>query len=182
MPKINARVSLKHRKIWKISNSSVSVEALKTNRNDPCPCGSGLKFKKCCMDKKNIDPLQDLKEDIHNLIGGQQFGSMEELQAVLSDFNRLKNTTPNEDFHGLSSEQMHRFLHFPFESPDLVRYSDQIATEPESKAALLLSCLVERIGEDGVKLTAKSNLSLKLCQEIAARYLEHYDDRYLPSI
>jgi hypothetical protein len=22
------------------------------SRNDPCPCGSGLKYKKCCMDKK----------------------------------------------------------------------------------------------------------------------------------
>src|SRR5262245_17638792 len=21
----------------------------KTNRNDPCPCGSGIKFKKCCQ-------------------------------------------------------------------------------------------------------------------------------------
>ena len=131
------------------------------------------------MDKMNIDPLQDLKEDIHTLIGGRQFGSMEELQTVLNDFNRQKNTTPNEDFHGLSSEQMHRFLHFPFESPDLVRYSDQTAIEPESKAALLLSSLVERIGEDGVKLTAKNNLSLKLCQELAARYLEHYDHRCL---
>jgi SEC-C motif domain protein len=27
-----------------VSKSIVS----KTNRNDPCPCGSGLKFKKCC--------------------------------------------------------------------------------------------------------------------------------------
>lgn len=77
---------------------------------------------------------------------------------------------------------MHRFLHFPFESPDLVSYSDQIALEPDSKAALIFSSLVERIGEDGVKLTAKKNLSLKLSQEIAARYLEHYDDPYLPSI
>lgn len=158
------------------------LEALKVNRNDPCPCGSGKKFKKCCMDKTNIDPLQDLKADIHNLIGGRQFGSMEELQAVLNDFNRQKNTTPNEDFHGLSSEQMHRFLHFPFESPDLVRFSDQTAMEPDSKATFLLSSLVERIGEDGVKLTAKKNLSLKLCQEIAAHYLEHYDDRFLPFV
>jgi len=23
----------------------------KVNRNDPCPCGSGKKYKKCCMDK-----------------------------------------------------------------------------------------------------------------------------------
>jgi uncharacterized protein YecA (UPF0149 family) len=23
----------------------------KVGRNDPCPCGSGKKFKKCCMNK-----------------------------------------------------------------------------------------------------------------------------------
>ena len=23
----------------------------KVGRNDPCPCGSGLKFKKCCIDR-----------------------------------------------------------------------------------------------------------------------------------
>lgn len=26
---------------------------MKTGRNDPCPCGSGLKYKKCCL---NADP------------------------------------------------------------------------------------------------------------------------------
>lgn len=24
----------------------------KINRNEPCPCGSGLKYKKCCINKK----------------------------------------------------------------------------------------------------------------------------------
>ncbi len=24
----------------------------KIGRNDPCPCGSGKKYKKCCLDKK----------------------------------------------------------------------------------------------------------------------------------
>lgn len=23
-------------------------------RNDPCPCGSGQKYKKCCMNKKRV--------------------------------------------------------------------------------------------------------------------------------
>jgi hypothetical protein len=63
-----------------------------------------------------------------------------------------------------------------------IRYTDQTATGPESKVAFLLSSLVERIGEDGVKLTAKNNLSQKLFQEMAACYLEHYDDRFLRSI
>jgi methionyl aminopeptidase len=28
----------------------------KSGRNDPCPCGSGLKYKKCCMGKNVTDP------------------------------------------------------------------------------------------------------------------------------
>jgi methionyl aminopeptidase len=28
----------------------------KSGRNDPCPCGSGLKYKKCCMGKNIMDP------------------------------------------------------------------------------------------------------------------------------
>ncbi len=30
----------------------VRKEAKKVGRNDPCPCGSGKKFKKCCANKK----------------------------------------------------------------------------------------------------------------------------------
>jgi len=29
-------------------NTPFVREASKTGRNDPCPCGSGKKFKKCC--------------------------------------------------------------------------------------------------------------------------------------
>lgn len=28
---------------------------VKTKRNDPCPCGSGLKYKKCCLGKSNLE-------------------------------------------------------------------------------------------------------------------------------
>lgn len=27
------------------------VYGKKTQRNEPCPCGSGLKYKKCCLEK-----------------------------------------------------------------------------------------------------------------------------------
>jgi len=35
---------------------------LKAGRNDPCPCGSGLKYKKCCLGKSKLEPenLKDL--------------------------------------------------------------------------------------------------------------------------
>ncbi|GAK51437.1 radical SAM domain protein [Candidatus Moduliflexus flocculans] len=35
-----------------IARKPVDGNALKAGRNDPCPCGSGLKYKKCCLGKK----------------------------------------------------------------------------------------------------------------------------------
>ena len=31
---------------------------MKIGRNDPCPCGSGKKFKKCCQDKNEVRPTE----------------------------------------------------------------------------------------------------------------------------
>jgi hypothetical protein len=52
----------------------------KVGRNDPCPCGSGKKYKKCCLDKdqhKEQDPLQVIGE------GGRPYN-------LLTDFPDLK--------------------------------------------------------------------------------------------
>lgn len=35
--------------IWK--NSFGAIEVKDVRRNDPCPCGSLMKFKYCCIDK-----------------------------------------------------------------------------------------------------------------------------------
>ncbi len=32
-----------------LSPAPVSVPSLKPGRNDPCPCGSGRKYKHCCL-------------------------------------------------------------------------------------------------------------------------------------
>ena len=34
----------------------------KTGRNDPCPCGSGLKYKKCCMRKRKTLEPESMRE------------------------------------------------------------------------------------------------------------------------
>jgi len=31
------------------NNESIKRDGDKTGRNDPCPCGSGKKYKKCCL-------------------------------------------------------------------------------------------------------------------------------------
>lgn len=33
------------------------MEALRVGRNDACPCGSGRKFKVCCLGRQNADPV-----------------------------------------------------------------------------------------------------------------------------
>jgi len=40
------------KKILKQRRSSATVQKEKTDRNDPCPCGSGKKYKKCCYQQK----------------------------------------------------------------------------------------------------------------------------------
>jgi uncharacterized protein len=32
--------------------------AKKPGRNDPCPCNSGKKFQKCCIDRMSFNPRQ----------------------------------------------------------------------------------------------------------------------------
>ncbi len=36
---------------------------MKVGRNDPCPCGSGKKYKQCCLPKQEVISLQAVRED-----------------------------------------------------------------------------------------------------------------------
>ncbi len=149
---------------------------MKTRRNDPCYCGSGKKYKKCCMARAEGNSLHDVKDDVHDLLDGRSFNSMEELQALLNQYNQQKNSASVEEFHGLSPEQMHRFLHLSFESPELVTFQRVLQTKPQSKAAFLFDMLIEEIGEEGIKLTATGNLGQKFCQEASKRYFKLYPE------
>ena len=35
---------------WRYHSGEVAEHALRPGRNDPCPCGSGRKLKRCCID------------------------------------------------------------------------------------------------------------------------------------
>lgn len=142
-------------------------------RNDPCPCGSGKKYKKCCMaGPKDSAPehLRDILADVRARLAAGQFSSLAEAQAELDKLMRAKNNAPLEEFHGLSPTQMHRFLDFPFDSPDLVRFSTNLIPPPEVPVVRLLSLLVGAMGEKGLKATATGNLPQKFCREAALAF------------
>ncbi|HOC37985.1 MAG TPA: SEC-C metal-binding domain-containing protein [Thermodesulfobacteriota bacterium] len=147
---------------------------IKVGRNDPCPCGSGKKYKMCCMGKENGDtrpsPVEDVLSEIRQAMKGQVFNSLEEAQAFTEQFMNRQNRTPRDEFHGLSPEQMHHILNFPFTSPQLVTYAETVDDTPTAPILTLFGLLIEAIGESGLKPTAKGNLPQKFCREAALRY------------
>lgn len=69
----------------------------KVGRNDPCPCGSGKKFKKCCEEK-----VLHKKFDAQVMPKGQEKNAVTDKAAKLSTgfFQRVsapKPTTPPHD-------------------------------------------------------------------------------------
>ena len=122
----------------------------------------------------------DAMAEIQEAIRGREFGSLEELNAFMRDLNDQRNRRPLEDFHGLSSEQMHRFLHFPFESPELVTFPTCLDSPPTAPIVTLFELLAAGIGEQGLKPTAKGNLPQKFVQEAALVYGSKVEARRLP--
>ena len=140
-------------------------------RNDPCPCGSGLKFKKCCQ--LNGQPAATergataVSTMLREALQGQQFGSMAEVQAFIDSRTQNINQRPVDEFQGLSPEQMHHFLHFPFSSPGLIDVPDILSAAPSAQVARLFSMMADAIGEKGIKTTAKGNLPRQFCRDAA---------------
>jgi hypothetical protein len=71
----------------------------KVNRNDPCPCGSGKKYKQCCMNKDQAPRRQ--RAALANQLATQESG--EELVAAVAAyeqrFKEIEKVTQAMDNH-----------------------------------------------------------------------------------
>ena len=61
---------------------------MKIGRNEPCPCGSGKKYKKCCLNKP--------KENIKNFIGDIDLSDIFESHNDYIHNRKVKNPEINE--------------------------------------------------------------------------------------
>ena len=149
---------------------------MKVGRNDPCPCGSGDKYKKCCLSEEPGPNARGLAAeaiaDISEEFKGRRFGSLEEANAAAREITARRNSTALKEFSGLSPEQMFRFLHFPFESPDLVRFAEVFTAPKEAPVLNLFALLAEAMGTDGLPATAKGNLPRNFCKEAHRQVLK----------
>lgn len=147
---------------------------MKISRNDPCPCGSGEKYKKCCLGNEQTpappEVLEDVFAGLRQALEGKEFNSIEEANVFLANNVRQQSQDRLNDFDGLSSEQMHRFLHFPFDSDELIIFPAHLVKEPEAPILTLFRLCAEEIGVSGLKPTVKGNLPRKFCRDAALTY------------
>lgn len=95
-----------------------------------------------------------------------EFSAIQEQVAAFVD---ASNRRKLDEFLGLSPLDMQRLLYFPFESPELLTFAD--VPKPEAPVLRLFMLLAEKVGEKGVKATAKGNLPQKLSREVTMLYL-----------
>jgi hypothetical protein len=143
------------------------MTTMKIGRNDPCSCGSGKKYKHCCL-----SPASVVADELHTLLAGQELDSLEDMQVVADDFMSSRNQQEQDDFCGLSPDQMYRLLYFPFDSPDLYHFPETLSIEPEAPILTLVNSIEQAIDDKGLKATAKGNLPQKLCRDAAEAYLQ----------
>ncbi len=152
----------------------------KVGRNDPCPCGSGKKFKKCCINKAEIPPVVSVpfdELDLEKLMSN--YDAMEiqyelehqcALARYIDDPYALSNKLPCDDFDGLTPIQMLKLINLPFESPDIVEIPEVMDESPDTPIMALLATLLRQIGPTGIKLKKNGNLPIKVARELAKVY------------
>ena len=73
---------------------------MKINRNDPCPCGSGKKYKKCCLEKhlSSVQPdgVVENFTEVRQLLEGKEFASLEEVNTFLATQMSKRNGRSGE--------------------------------------------------------------------------------------
>jgi hypothetical protein len=154
---------------------------MKTGRNDPCPCGSGKKYKHCCLGNGDGQGRSGFAQAVANEIAEaaaeQPFESLEELNAYTAELMNERNHCARADFCGLSPVQMSHLLYAPFTSPETVRFATDIEPGPDIEIMGIFFALVQAIGESGLKATAKGNLPLKFCKSMAQQLSEAAHDQ-----
>ncbi|MFQ6038944.1 MAG: SEC-C domain-containing protein, partial [Candidatus Aminicenantales bacterium] len=145
-------------------------EALKDD--DLCPCGSGEEYLKCCWIREALRAKREKTrrslEKLERAAGDKVFKSKEEMQSFADEFMTLSNREPDEDFLGLSPEQMNRLLLSPLEqNEDIVRLNKDISSKAFEKAPIVrhtLFFLSELAKVEPLRATAKGNLPLKFAR------------------
>ena len=103
-----------------------------------------MNSEKCCgANRKNEAQravLDAAFNEIRELLESRSFASLEEANDFVNRHMQERNQASNDEFEGLSPEQMHRFLYFPFESSNLVEFPSCLHVSPEAPSSPCSAC------------------------------------------
>ena len=150
-----------------VSSRPNREEKMKEHENAPCPCESGKRYVNCCLDlqlaKSRENAARALNEEIEKLVSGRNFDSFEAMNEFVRNYCDRQNAEPKPDFLGLSTDQIHRLIDFPFQSTDdLVRLNDSFGQNDMAgipvvdNAVRFLQAMAE---VEPLKATATGNLA-----------------------
>lgn len=140
---------------------------MKLGRNDPCHCGSGKKFKRCCMSSVSKQHAQ-VFDDVEVMLAMNPNLSLDELNAALQHKIQDRNNQPHPDFCGVTPTQMANWLYAPFAELQWVSIStpDDLSSSPVMRYLALI--LDEAMAQEGsFKATSKGNLPTKLVKQVS---------------
>lgn len=138
---------------------------MKLGRNDPCYCGSGKKFKRCCMSSVSKQHAQ-VFDDVEAMLAMNQNLSLDELNTALQHKVQDRNNQPHPDFFGVTPTQMANWLYAPFNELQWVKIStpSELLVSPVMHYLVLI--LDEAMAQDGsFKATSKGNLPARLVKQ-----------------
>ena len=106
----------------------------KTGRNDPCLCGSGKKYKKCCLSQDMENKAQEnyakaTNKALEEAMVGQQFDSSDDAQVFVNHKVQQMNDKQREDLGGFSPNQLQRLLYSPLEEQTLIQWQTNISSD-----------------------------------------------------
>lgn len=117
-----------------------------------------------------VDEHADVIAEISNKIDNPDICPFTELQALAESVLHRRNLRSRDEFCGLSADQIHRLLYFPFDSPEIVEFSDNFPNPPDVAALSLVSFLVDACGDRGLKATTNGYLPSLFCRETAISF------------
>ncbi|NRA59816.1 MAG: SEC-C domain-containing protein [Psychrobium sp.] len=149
----------------------------KVSRNEPCPCGSGKKYKKCCL-ADMPSPASEVTEQLAAAIAAQDFASLEEMQEFLDQQVMEHNDQQRDEFHGLSSEHVHHMLMLPLDEQELIGWQPELdeQTITQTPVMQITLHLLALLHEAPLKATAKGNLPAAAVKFIYAQAAEQFID------
>ena len=138
---------------------------MKLGRNDPCHCGSGKKYKHCCIDKVAKQHAQ-IADEAEAILAMNPELSIDDLNTILQHKVHQGNHQPQPDFCGLTPTQMENWLYAPFDQLQWLTISspDDFSKSPVMRYLALI--LDEALAQGGsFKATSKGNLPAKLVKQ-----------------